>query len=297
MPQIIEGSRTTEITQKTQMPSAAISGNSATPPVLEAPQPEQTQQTSTETNPVPRETSPKADAKFIALSKKEKALLQRDRSLKERERQISEKAERYKAWEEAAQLASTNKLEAIKKLGITYDDLTNIALNQQPTPEQIAEMKAQETVEMKLNAFKEEQKQKEIESTQKAYESARQQIKIETQRLVNQENFPLVNSTKAFDTIVELIEQTFHETGEIMSVEAATTEVEQYLEEQALEIAKLDKIRSKILPKEEPKQSPVQATKQQPQTLTHKTTVAPAAPGNSPDERRRRAIEVFYGRG
>lgn len=306
MPEILPANQILTIQAKTQSPSARVAQQapSQSEPSKEPIEAPKQQSTEPATENVPRETAPKEEDKskvqFAALSKKERILLQRDRELKALEKQLQEKESRYKGWEEAAVLAQTNKLEAIKRLGITYDDLTNIALGQSTaTPEQIAEMKAQETVQKQLAEFRKEQEQYQITQQQRAYEQARQQIAAETRELATIDNFPLVHTMKAEDTVVELIEQTFHETGKVMSVEAAIKEVEQYLEEKALEIAKLEKIRSKVVDKETKPEPAIQQVNQQPTTLTHKSTVAPAAPTTkqTSEERRRRAIEVFYGRG
>lgn len=218
MPEItpIELAKETVITQVTQTPSAKLAASKATAPQeIALPEPK--------VEDVPRETKEEEkppikrddDGKFAALSKREKELVRRDRELKERERQLAEK---YKPFEEATQLAPQSKVQALQRLGINYDDLVAEQLGlSNLTPEQIAEKKAAEIVEEKLRVFQEQQKQLALEQQQKTYAQALQQITSEVKQACDPDKFPIVNNIKGFDTVTSLIEQTYHQTGEILS--------------------------------------------------------------------------------
>lgn len=284
-----------------------IKANTRTPLISTRPTPEQTapvqatppvETSPPEVAPTPKEEV-KPDPRFIALSKKEKEILRKQKEMEEREKLLSEK---YKPYEELQELSKTNKLKALEKLGMSYDELTNLYLGQNPmTPEQIAEFKANQIVEEKFKEFTTRQQEQQAEQQKHSYTQALAQITQEAEAIASKDDaYPLVKNTKSFDTITSLVEQTYHETGRIMPVEEAMQEVESFLEEKMLEIAKLDKIRSKLLATEEQKpQSPTEKseTPQKPQTLTHKTTVAPAGSKPlTPQEKWQKAIDVFYGR-
>lgn len=236
--------------------------------------------------------------RFAALTKKERAIQKRARELQERERSIAK-------WEEADKLAGTNKLEALKRLGISYDDLTNLHLSQmgvaeEQTPETIAARKAQEITRQELDAFKAEQAKSQQEMQQQQYEAAKQQIHADAERLTNTkpEDFAYVNAEGAHDIIVELIERTYFDTGKLIPTDQAAEEVEKYLEDKYSKISQLPKFRSRYTPDEaQAPKSPVPPDHtQKPQTLTHRSTTAPTRPRNlSQQELRERAIKRFYG--
>ena len=236
--------------------------------------------------------------RFAALTKKERAIQKRARELQERERSLAK-------WEEADKLAGTNKLEALKRLGISYDELTNLHLSQmgeseEPTPESLAVKKAQEITRQELDAFKAEQAAAQKEQQQQQYETAKKQIFADAESLTNSkpEDFAYVNAESAHDIIVELIEKTYFDTGKLLPTSQAAEEVEKYLEEKYSKISQLPKFRSRYKPEETqaPKSPGTPDHIQKPQTLTHRSTTAPARPRNlSQQELRERAIKRFYG--
>lgn len=244
--------------------------------------------------------------RFAALTKKEKLIQRRARELQEREQRISK-------WEDAEKLVGSNKLEALKRLGISYDELTNLHLSQmgadEQTPEAIAARKAQEVARAELELYKEEQKQKEAELQQRNYQAALQQFEVQARELTKSrpDDFPYIAAEDAHLVVVDFIENVFHNglgeeipAGTILSVENAAAEVEKYLESKYEKISQVPKFRSKYLnPQvgiEKPSESRISENTQKPQTLTHKTTVAPPAPRvYSAAERKERAIRILSG--
>ena len=251
---------------------------------------------------VPRGTEPSKQLdseRFAALSRKERQLLRQRRDLQQQQKTL---ADQYKPWQEAAELAKVNKLQAIEKLGITYDDLTNLALGSGHTPEQLAELKAKEIVQREIQQLREEQSKLQQQQQQQAISTARSQISTEAKTLAETTpDFPLVKAIKGFDTITALVEQTYYQTGNIIPVEEATKEYENFLKEEVLQLAKLDPIKNEILKMVQPqavqKTTPPSAVQQKPQTLTHKAIAPiPSVAAMTPEQRRQRAIDVFYGR-
>lgn len=236
--------------------------------------------------------------RFAALTKKERQIQKRARELQEKERALMR-------WEEAEKLAGTNKLEAIKRLGITYDDLTNLHLSQmgadEQTPEAIATRKAQEIARQELEAFKKQQEEVNQQLQQQQYQNAKLQIQSEAKALTagRPEDFAYINLENAHDTIVELIEQTYFQDGRLMPVEEAAREIETYLENKYEKLSQLPKFRSKYMPAvaQDQKPSALKAENtQKPQTLTHRNTTSPVTPRYlSQEERKQRAIRIALG--
>lgn len=258
----------------------------------------------------PAQAAPKQldSERFAALSRKEKEILRRGKEIKQREAMLKQQYAPYDAWKQAAEVAKTNKLEAIKHLGISYEDLTNEYLQREaPTPEMVAKKVAEETINERLKSYQADQ-QKHAEAAQaQQYEQAKSQIVAEAREVVSAGNYPFVKSTEEYDTVFEYIKQEYDKTNKVMSVEDALRDVNEYFKEETMKLAEhlpldvVDALRSKLLPKEPvPKQTgqpQAPTTPTQQRTLTHKTTTAPAASKPStPEERRKRAEDIFYGR-
>lgn len=294
MPQILPMDAVTGVvTPTTTLPSAKLAAAvaAATPettPIVEA-------------VPTIAVEKPKVDDDATRIG----ALLRKEKILRAKERQLKEQEENYKRqfqpWQEASELAKSNKLEALKKLGISYDDLTTQMLNGgNLPPEVIAEQKAEAAAQRKFEAFKKQQDDERATEQKKNYEDALKNIGLEAKGLSeSSDKFPLVKASEAFNDIGRDIEAEFHRTGRIMSVEEACTKMEQEIYDGLLELSKIDKIRSKLLEVEAPKTPETAKVQEIPKisTLTHKTTAAtPATKPLTAAEKRQKAIDVFYGR-
>jgi len=277
---------TNTITQNTQTRTMQTGGPGPQPtPEPKAPEPE-----------VKQETTPGPDAtRFAAIRAKEKALRHQQRLLQQQRAQLEQQ---MKPWQEASELSKQSKLEAIKKLGFTYDDLTQEALNQQaPTPEYLAERAAQRIVEQKMQEMQTRQEAAQAQE----YERALIQIQADAKQIVaSSEDFPVLKETGNYEAVSEYMKLIFDKEKRIIPVSEAVKHMEEFLEEEALKIASIAKIRSRLSEKttEQPQASSTTPNTQKPTTLTHKLTTATASPASlTPEERRKRAIDIFYGSG
>lgn len=264
------------------------------PPVEQAP-PKETPETKKEESGEEKES-----VRIGALIKKERELYQRHKQLQVEEKRIREAQERVRDWEEAKALASKNKLEAIKKLGISYDDLTQQVLNGgNVPPEVMVQAKAEEITTQKIAELEKRLEEQARQQQKLQYDNAIKSITMEARALIDaSDKFPLVKEVGAYQDITERIESEFHRTGKIIPVEQVASAMEQEIRE-GLEI-----LNQRINPPkvEEPKvESPGELLRTPPQkvasTLTHKATVPLAANESmTPQQRRQRAIDAFYGR-
>ncbi len=251
--------------------------------------------------------APKADdqlaPKFAALAKKEKWIRsmladvnkQKDEVQKEREKYKSEYVDKKRIKEDFLSVA----LEA----GLTPDQIANMLLSQQNgTPSvdpTIKEMRAE------LQAIREELAQtksgfSEKEKTQ--YDQAVQQIKGEAETLLskNSTDFEtLALRPDAAELVTKYIEETYKDEGRVIPVMDAATFIENELLEQAVKMAGLSKVKSKLglgaPPAEVPASQQPQTTQQQPmKTLTNAMT--PSSKPLSAKDRRERAILAFQGK-
>jgi hypothetical protein len=250
--------------------------------------------------------TPQQDAVRIAsLIRKEKQNLKRMREIQEREKKLAERESSLKPWAEAAEIAAQNKLEALKKLGISYDELTQQVLNGgNLPPEVVAKQSAAEIAKQAVAEFRKEFEQQQLDAQQRNYQSSIAMINAEAQRIVDaSDKFPLVKNAKAYQDITREFEQEYYRTGGLRSVEEVAQRVEQEAEEGLAELLGIDvaqiqaMLRKEIAP-ESPKQSvPTPEPTQRITTLTNRAAVnPPSGMAESEAERRKRAIEAFYGR-
>lgn len=258
--------------------------------------------------------APKAETKaaedplstqYANLARKEKALrakaLQQEQSLKAKEAAIAAKEAELRAKEQEYQSKyipkdklTNDTLNALAEAGLTYDQITELMLNQQ-NPQKMQEIQLNKKLEAKIQELEDKisktQKSAEEQQTQ-AYKQAVNQIRNETKSLVEADpTFETIKATGSIDDVVQLIEETFKQEGVLLSVEDAAREVEEYLVEEAMKIAKLNKIQQRLAPAPKPAEPKQEPPKQQ-QTLKTLTNSI-----SSPEKlsARDRAILAFKG--
>ncbi len=291
MPEIIPvlPQGTMMIQQNTQTPSAKLASQqpqTLPPPTTEAP---------TEAKEDKVEEADSSQKKLRALLYRERQLFNQRKKLEGEMKAFEEMRSKYKNWIEAGEMSSQNKLEALAKTGITYDELTQQIINNgQVPPAQIAELKAQETVRREIEAFKREQAALSAQQQKAQYDQGIKQLESEVRFLVDKEDkYPLVKEAEAYQDIVKWIESEFHRTGRLIPVEDAIARWESEALEGLQELAKLEKIRDKFTPQETPK--PI--TPPQLNTLSQRATAPIPSPRPMTEaERRQKAIDAFYGR-
>ena len=203
-------------------------------------------------------------SQYAILARKEKAIRQREQQLKARESAIKAK-EVAKPSEITPATPSFDESKYINKdrltkdpftvlteLGLTYDQLTEMAMNA-PKQEQIAinnELKALRDELKSLRGETESNKKSFEEQQTQSYQQAVSQIRSEAKNLIARDpNFETIRETNSLSDVVELIEETFKQDGVLLTVEEAAAEVEDYLVEEAMKIAKIKKIQQRLQPK------------------------------------------------
>jgi hypothetical protein len=252
-----------------------------------------------------KEVKVKADplsTQYAILARKEKALRARDQELKAREQAYLSREEAVKAKEAEYQsgyiskdAVKQNPLLVLSELGLSYDDITNQILNQ---PRQDPATQAYlQRLEAEIKALKGDQEntKKSYEEQQKnSYQQAVNQIRNEAKSLVNSDPaFEMIKTSGAVDDVVSLIEETFKADGVLLTVEEAAKEVEDYLIDEAIKLAKSKKVQQRLAPVPAPKQAeaaPKQSQPAQMKTLTN-SVGNPARKLSA----RERAIAAFKG--
>ena len=251
------------------------------------------------------ETSPQDAMRIAASIRREKAVRKREKELEAERSQIQQERVEIQKWREANELAKTDKLSALRHLGITYEDVTNQILNDGKLPPEVvatqrATQSAKEIIDERIAEF--EKKQADGFKNQQAeqYTQSIKQIDAEVKAIVDSgDKFSLVKESGAYHDVTEYIEKEFHRIGIILPIEVAIEKVEQEIVDGILSLAKIDKVKSQLLLKEEPKSEAPQ-TSQANQKITTLTNKATATPPSAPKrltaaERRQRAIDILNG--
>lgn len=234
-------------------------------------------QADTTETPVAAEATPAApkaaeepnSSAFAQLARREKAMRVEAQKLKAEREALQAEREALKPAPAApidrsrfidpADLES-DPLAALAKLGISYDSLTQRALNA-PTPEQIEYSRTVTELRNEIKALREEQdgiKNSSKQQQEEGYKQAINQITSDVKSLVySSETYELVKATNSTKDVVDLIEKTFkegldddHPKGTLLGIEEAAKIVEDYLEGEALKLARLKKIQTKLKPAE-----------------------------------------------
>lgn len=257
--------------------------------------PIQAEQAPQQEKPIEQQTpkvDPSAD-RFAQLARKEKALRAQARQLQEQQRSMQEQLTKSQSeWKERVK---SDPLTLLAEAGLTHDDITNLLLNSKPEDVELKRIKSELQA---LKSSQEEQFTKIQESQKAAYEQAVKQVRREVDILVNSNDaYETIKATNSQDAVVELIKQTYDEDGVLLSAEEASSMVEEYLTDEAMSLAKLKKIQSKLVPQEPstPALETQQAQKPQVTTRTLTNTISASSKPLSAKDRRERAIMAFKG--
>lgn len=199
-------------------------------------------------------------SQYAVLARKEKAIrakaIQQDQAFKAREAALTAREAELttKATQDLTNYISKDKLKqnaylAMQEAGVTYDELSQQALNaQSPEFQQMQAMR--EEMRQELQQLREEQgnTKKSLEQQQtQAYQQALNQIRTEAKDLVSTDPaYETIKATRSVNDVVELIERTFNEDGRLMTVEQAATAVEDHLVEEAMKLSQIKKIRARL---------------------------------------------------
>lgn len=187
------------------------------------------------------------------LARQEAKLRQREQALKtERESLATQKAENEKLFGFKQKLAAKD-FSALDELGISYDDIANyqLAKIQGQSPEDQALKK----LEVEIQSMKASQEA----NITKQYDATVARYKADIKDLVAKDpEFVTIKEEGQEEAVLQHILDTFNEDNELLTVEQASKEIEDFLVEDALKKQNLTKVKAKSAPPtpiEEPKKT------------------------------------------
>ena len=184
-------------------------------------------------------------SKFAALSR-------RDKELREREAEINNKLalleEKFAALENPPKpekepelpleyRLKSNPLETLKEMGLGYDKLTELALNDGKLTTDMQMQLMREELESKfgseLERLQNELAEKEKAQEEQKYEEVVNNYMNELTEFVNtDQKYELIRANDSVDLVYDVIEDYYNETGRILDMNEAADQVEAYLEEE-----------------------------------------------------------------
>ena len=196
--------------------------------------------------------------KFAALSRREKEIRAKEA---EYEQRIAELEQRFVAQEPQKEpeipfdvRLRQNPLKALESVGLSYDKLTELALNDgKLTPDMQMKLMREELetdYKSKFEDLENRLVEKEKGLEEQRYEDIKLGFQNEIESFVNSngEEYELIKANDANDVVYEVIEEHYNETGKILDIKEAAEAVESYLEEEATKLLQLSKVRSKFNP-------------------------------------------------
>jgi hypothetical protein len=257
----------------------------------------------------PQQEDDKFSSKFAALSRKEKDIRSRESEL---ERKIQEFEERFAQLNQPQEepqeqqqeeiplefRLKKNPLQTLEEMGLGYDVLTKLAMNDgEMTPDLQMKIMREELERDYKSKF--EQLENRLLEKEQAEEEAKYQQVIDNYKaqidefIRSDENYELIQVNEAQDLVYDLIEEHHNETGRILDTKEAADQVEQYLQEEYQEVLKKSKKLGSMLAPQEAKpqirQSPTLSNSQSARGVT----AASAERKLSEDESKARAASLI----
>lgn len=240
--------------------------------------------------------------RFQALARREQALRQQARAFQKSQEEFKQAQAQLKAEQDSIAQAKTWKeritspdrvMDVLTEAGYTTDQITGMLANQPGPQEQYIKQ-----MQDKIAKLEEAQQAslKKYEDDQAAnYQSAVKQLQANVNSVVEKNpEFETVKAYGAQKNVTKYIEEVYKEEGVLLDVEEAAKDVEELLLEQAIGVAKLKKVQSKLNPPkpQAPSQSATQAAppKAPTPTLTNKISAS-----GKPMSAKERAIAAFKG--
>lgn len=252
----------------------------------------------------PEEQGPQEETlspKFAALARKEKFLRQqmkanqaKEQAFAARDAEIADLRAKAAWGDQFKSKLAQDPWSAMIEAGLSPEQATQAMLNQ-PKPED-AELRSVKQELQRIKDAQAETDKRGVDAQAQQYQQAIKQIGTEVKMLINgNADYEAIEKMGAEAAVTELIEQTFHEKGYLMTIQDAAKEVEDYLVEQAQSFIQMKKLQAKAPPPEEVAEKPQAPQKPQNSTLSNRMVPSSTKPMTD-REKRERAIAAFQGK-
>lgn len=222
----------------TNMTTGTVGGSVPTPTAAEVLAPQQEAAPVEAPAPVEEKPAPPKADRFAMLARKEQDLYRKQQAVKQQQQMLAQQAEQIRAFEQAKKQAMLNPLDALKQLGLTYEQITEYVLNDnKPTPNAEVQSVRQELEEFKRQAREEQERilEQQREMQTREQQQIIEQFRSEVNEYVEQhaENYELTNLYGGAHLVSEVIEEHFRQTQKLLTIPEAAKLVEEHYEDLA----------------------------------------------------------------
>lgn len=188
--------------------------------------------------------------RFAALARKEAEVYRKQQAVRQQQAEIARQAEEVKAFQDLRRQAALNPVEALKALGLSYEQITEYMMNDnKPTPSLEVVSLRQEMEDFK----KQQQTERDAARRQAESMAAQEQQQIieqfrgEVTDYVKQhsETYELTALYSADNLVYQVIEEAFNQSGKVLAIPEAAKMVEEHLEELAQQAQRTKKFAAK----------------------------------------------------
>ena len=213
-----------------------MSDKTTNPESQEATEAAPNQQQSQETTQTPQRQTPESVQAF-------KALMDRERTLREREQKLQREAQEISRYRDLPKRAQENPLEALKELGISYEELVKrAAKGERPDPTEPIRSEMEELKRQLQSLTEREREQERLSASEQAKQGIRKYLDESA------EDYPLTSTIEGADAMTfDYMAQHYQTTGEWLSEDDAAREVEAYLSTVVEQALKNEAVRAKYL--------------------------------------------------
>lgn len=215
---------------------------------------------------IDKNESPEEDEfkqKFTELTKREKQLRHLEQQMNDKLAALEERLQSMDQYSEPEEepepelppleyRLKKDPLTTLKEMGLGYDKLTELALNEGKLTTDMQMQLMREELEGKfgseLQSLKKELEEREKREEEKKYEQTVQSFVEEITNYVNNEDkYEMIRANDSVDLVYSMIEDYYNETGRILDIQEAADQVEDYLVEEFERIySKTQKIKDKL---------------------------------------------------
>lgn len=226
---------------------------------------------------------PKFSKKFAALSRREKQLKAKEAAYSKRLAELEkrlEKPEPESVPEPAPEIPLQNRLradplKALAEMGLPYEKLTELALNDgKLTPDMQMKLMREEIENGYKSKFEElEKKMSEKDQTEKTarYDRIQKNYLNKVSNFVdkNSDAYEFIKANNASEVVYDVVEQHYKESGKILTIKEAADAVESHFEGEAEKLLKLKKVGARLQAYINQPKTPEQPKPNKPVTLTN----------------------------
>lgn len=198
----------------------------------------------------------KYNSKFAALSRKEKEIRLREQEVEHKLAEFEAKMAEFQTQNQAEPQAEPelpleyqlkkDPLKTLETLGISYEDLTKMVLNdgEMSTDMQLRLMREEmeRDYKSKFNELENKLTEKEKAEEEAKYNKVISDFKTDINQFVDgSEQYELIQANEAYDLVYDVIEQYYQENGRILDTAEAADQVEEYLTEELKKVLEKSK--------------------------------------------------------